>query len=156
MYNYCIIAKIGDENLLYGQNIAVMRKKKGINQEELAHMLSINTATLSRWENGYFEPKVSVIKKLCEVLNCTEMELLNGPSSESWELRLVVSKGKEGGTIDMTSGRSSAVLNVGDDAMAVTLSAPYELWEDDAKFEELIADLKRKRAIGLKTRREDW
>lgn len=52
--------------------------------------------------------------------------------------------------------KSSAVLNIGDDAMAITLSAPYELWEDDVKFEELLADLRKKRATGLKTRREDW
>ena len=56
----------------------------------------------------------------------------------------------------MTTSKSSAVLNVSDDAMAITLSAGYELWEDDAKFEELIEDLRRKRTIGLKTRKEDW
>ena len=56
----------------------------------------------------------------------------------------------------MTSSKSSAVLNVGDDAMAITLSASYELWENDAEFEKLIEQLRRKRATGLKTRREDW
>ena len=141
---------------MYGQNIAVIRKKKGINQEELAHRLSINTATLSRWENGHFEPKASVIKKLCEVLDCTESELLNGSARNEWELRLVVNKTQGGGTIDMTSSKSSAVLNISDDAMAITLSAGYELWENDDKFEELISELRRKRAVGLKTRREDW
>ena len=141
---------------MYGQNIAVIRKKKGINQEELAHRLSINTATLSRWENGHFEPKASVIKKLCEVLDCTESELLNGSARNEWELRLVVNKTQGGGTIDMTSSKSSAVLNISDDAMAITLSAGYELWENDDKFEELMAELRKKRAVGLKTRREDW
>ena len=67
-----------------------------------------------------------------------------------------MSKRQEGGTVDMTRSKNSAVLNVADDAMTITLSAPYELWEDDVKFEELIADLRRKRATGLKMRREDW
>ena len=61
-----------------GKNIAILRKKRGIKQEELAEILSINTATLSRWENGHFEPNASTIKKLCEILHCTESEILNG------------------------------------------------------------------------------
>ena len=60
-----------------GRNIAVIRKKRKITQEELAQALSINTVTLSRWENGHFEPKASMIKKLCEMLSCTESEGLS-------------------------------------------------------------------------------
>ena len=141
-----------------GKLITAVRKKRGISQEELAHMLSVNTATLSRWENGHFEPKASVIKKLCEVLGCTEAELLNGPASQNWELRMVVSKtgDKEGGMVDMTGTGSTATLSIGDNAMAITLSADYTLWEDDAKFEALMEDLRRKRQLGLKTRHEGW
>ena len=72
----------------YWQNITAVRKRKGINQEELAHMLDVNPVTLSRWENGHFEPKASVIKKLCEIFHCTESELLNGPSSDKVEIVL--------------------------------------------------------------------
>lgn len=140
-----------------GRIISALRKKKNINQEELAHMLSINTATLSRWENGHFEPKASMIKRLCEALECTEIELLNGPNSQTWELKLVVNKtgNTEGGTLDMT-GLATATLEIGDLSMGITLSAPFALWEDDTKFEELIEQLRRKRKTGLRTRREDW
>ena len=100
MYN-CIIAEYrrGDEKL-NGKNIAIIRKAKRITQEELSQALSINTVTLSRWENGHFEPKTSMLKKLCEVLQVSESELLNGPSSENWELRILM---KKEGVIDMTS-----------------------------------------------------
>ncbi len=101
------------------------------------------------------QPRADELKKLCEVLGCTESELLNGQSPEDWELRVLVNK-KGVLTADMTTGKSSAVLNVSDEAMAITLSAGYELWEDDAKFEKLIEDLRRKRTIGLRTRKEDW
>ena len=138
-----------------GKNIVKIRRQKGKTQEELAHALSINTTTLSRWENGHFEPKASMLKEMCEVLGCTESELLNGQSPDDWELRVLVNK-KGVETLDMTTSKSSAVLNVSDEAMAITLSAGYELWEDDAKFEELIEDLRRKRTIGLRTRKEDW
>ncbi len=69
-----------------GKRISEMRKKIGINQEELAHMLSVNTITLSRWENGHFEPKVSMIKKLCEIFHCTETELLSESSDDKCQL----------------------------------------------------------------------
>ncbi len=137
-------------------NIKRLRKARGITQEELAAQLEVHENTIRMWEKGNRSPRISDIKRLCEIFQCTESELLSESLTGNWELRLVVSKTKEGGTIDMTSSKSSAVLNIGDDAMAITLSAPYELWSDDAKFEELLEDLRRKRATGLKTRREDW
>ncbi len=69
-----------------GKSIAAIRKKRKITQEELAQALSINTITLSRWENGHFEPKASMIKKMCEVLGCTELELLNSNQEDKAEL----------------------------------------------------------------------
>lgn len=69
-----------------GRAIAAIRKKKGINQEELANILDINVSTLSRWENGHFEPKASTIKQICSILNCTELELLNWPQEDKAEL----------------------------------------------------------------------
>ena len=141
-----------------GKNIAVIRKKRGISQEELAQALSINTATLSRWENGHFEPKASMIKELCNILNCSEFELLNDAKSQNWELKLVIKKkGNESmNIVNLTGDTSSATLEMSDDGMGITLSASYELWEDDAKFENLIEQLRKKRNIGLKTRKEDW
>ena len=72
-----------------GRNIASIRKGKGMTQEELAQLLSTTTVTLSRWENGHFEPKASTIKKLCEILCCTESELLNGSQEGKVELESV-------------------------------------------------------------------
>ena len=69
-----------------GKSIAAIRKKRKITQEELAQALSINTITLSRWENGHFEPKASMIKKMCEMLGCTESELLNASQEDKAEL----------------------------------------------------------------------
>ena len=146
-------------------NIRELRKKRGITQEELAAQIEVHENTIRLWEKGIREPRSSDIAKLCEVLNCSEAELLNSPALQNWELKLVMSKtgGKtEGGTVnltatmDMTAARSTATLAIGDNAMGITLSAPYELWEDNSRFEELIDDIRRKRSKGLKIRREDW
>ena len=131
------------------------RKKAGLTQPDLAQLLGVSFSTLRRWEAYGGQPRADELKKLCEVLGCTESELLNGQSPDEWELRVLVNK-KGVETVDMTTSKSSAVLNMSDDTMAIMLSAGYELWEDDAKFEELIEDIRRKRKIGLRTRKEDW
>ena len=100
----------GDKNLI-GKSITAIRKKKGITQEELAHLLSINTATLSRWENEHFEPKASIVKKLCEVLNCTEAELLNEP--QDGKIQITISWNWEEmkeGVIDMDKDKFKLIL----------------------------------------------
>lgn len=142
----------------FAQRLRELRKKAGLTQEELAERVDVHLNTISRWENGIDTPKTFKIKCLAEALHVSELELLNGSTPEQWEIRMLVSKAGTVGEvkIDMTEAKSSATLNIGDTAMAITLSAGYELWEDDAKFEELLEQLRRKRAIGLKTRREDW
>lgn len=142
----------------FAQRLRELRKKAGLTQEELAERVDVHLNTISRWENGIDTPKTFKVKRLAEALHVSELELLNGSTPEQWEIRMLVSKAGTVGEvkIDMTEAKSSATLNIGDTAMAITLSAGYELWEDDAKFEELLEQLRRKRAIGLKTRREDW
>ena len=137
------------------QRLKELRKSNRLSQSALAELTGVSFMTIRRWESGEVIPRISEIRQLCEVLGCTESELLNGQSPDEWELRILVNK-KGVETVDMTTSKSSAVLNVSDEAMAITLSAGYELWEDDAKFEELIEDLRRKRKIGLRTRKEDW
>ena len=141
------------------------REKAGLSLNKLAEMLGVQLNTVWRWESGRAITSVEMAKALAQIFGITESELLNGPGSQNWELKLVVSKTSqetEGGTMnltatmDMTAARSTATLAIGDNAMGITLSAPYELWEDDSRFEELIEDIRRKRSKGLKMRREDW
>lgn len=139
----------------FAQNLRELRRQRGLSQTELAKAVDVALLTVFRWEKGERQPRINEIQRLCEIFECTQSELLNGQSPDNWELRVLVNK-KGVETVDMTTSKSSAVLNVSDDAMAITLSAGYELWEDDAKFEELIEDLRRKRTIGLRTRKEDW
>ena len=124
---------------------------------KLSEMIGVQLNTVWRWESERASPSVDMAKALSKILGISESELLNGPDSRTWELKLVVNKGKkEGGILDMTGATSAATLEIGDFSMGITLSAPFALWEDDAKFEELVEQLRRKRRTGLKTRREDW
>lgn len=134
------------------------RERMKLSQKSLAENVGVQENTVWRWENGKAIPSAEVVRQLAEIFNCSESELLNGPAEDKWELRVVIRKAgsPQKGVIDMTNPSSNAALYIDDDAMAITLTAGYALWEDDAEFEKLIEQLRRKRATGLKTRREDW
>lgn len=61
-----------------GQLIAELRKKKGINQTELAQLLNISNRTVSKWENGDGFPDISLLPDIASVLGTTTDELLAG------------------------------------------------------------------------------
>ena len=52
------------------------RKEKGLSQEAVAELLGIKQNTLSQYENGKREPKLVVLKKMSEIMECTIEELL--------------------------------------------------------------------------------
>jgi transcriptional regulator with XRE-family HTH domain len=52
---------------MIGKMLKKMRTDKGLNQVELASLLSVNQTTLSGWERGYREPTFSSIEKIAEL-----------------------------------------------------------------------------------------
>ena len=133
-----------------------IRQAKGLTQAELAEKVGVGVNTIARYERNEMTPSLTVGHAIAEVLGVSEAELLRGPAEDVWELRLVFDKeGK--GVMDLTHGAtSSATLEIGDNGMGITLSGAFPLWEDDEKFEDLISQLRKKRATGLKARKEGW
>ena len=64
--------------LTIGKYIAEKRRKQNFTQEQLAEKLGVSNKTISKWENGKCLPDYSIILKLCEELNITLSELMNG------------------------------------------------------------------------------
>lgn len=54
-----------------GREIAVLRKKKDLTQEELASRLNISPQAVSKWENGHAMPELSLLIELAEALDST-------------------------------------------------------------------------------------
>ena len=146
-----------DKSDLAGR-IRELRKKAGLKQDELAEAIGVHLITISRWENGGDVPKTLKLQRLASALHVTEAELLNGPGEMNWELKLIFREEGEvkGGTIDMSGSTITTALTVGDAAISLELGGPIELWEDDAKFELFIDQLRKRRAAGLKMRKEGW
>ncbi len=61
-----------------GQFIARRRKAKNLTQAQLAQMLNISDRAVSKWERGLNLPDPSLMLPLCEILEITADELLNG------------------------------------------------------------------------------
>ena len=54
-----------------GRQIALLRKKKGLTQEDVASWLRISPQAVSKWENGHTMPELSLLVELAQLLDCT-------------------------------------------------------------------------------------
>ena len=72
---------------LTGQFIARKRKEKNLTQEQLAEKLGVSNKTISKWETGKCMPDYSVVKTLCEELEITVAELVDGEDAEEKSVR---------------------------------------------------------------------
>lgn len=68
--------------LATGKFIAQKRKEKNLTQEQLAEKLGVSNKTISKWETGKCMPDYAVINSLCEELEITVAELMDGKKAE--------------------------------------------------------------------------
>ena len=61
-----------------GKFIMSERKAKKLTQSKLAEKLFVSEKTISKWENGNGIPDTNTLPKLCEILDVSLDELLNG------------------------------------------------------------------------------
>ena len=58
-----------------------MRERRGLTQTQIADRLEVDKSTVSKWESGDSTPLRKYRRKLCELLGCTEAELLANAAS---------------------------------------------------------------------------
>lgn len=64
------------DNVKAGKQIALLRKSRGLTQEDVAGQLNISPQAVSKWENGHTMPELSLLVELSELLGCTLDQLL--------------------------------------------------------------------------------
>lgn len=69
-----------------GNNIAVLRKKKGITQEELANELGVSAQAVSKWENNSSCPDVSLLTKIADYFGVSVDDLLRAQEDDIVDL----------------------------------------------------------------------
>lgn len=65
-----------------GKFIAEKRKENRMTQEQFAEKLGVSNRSVSRWENGKTMPDYSLFPSICETLEVSVSELLEGKESE--------------------------------------------------------------------------
>ncbi|KAM3101700.1 helix-turn-helix transcriptional regulator [Phormidesmis sp. 146-12] len=62
-----------------GEKFAALRKKLGLTQRQVADAIRVTDQTVSNWEAGRFEPKLTIsqTQALCRILQCSLEELPN-------------------------------------------------------------------------------
>lgn len=66
------------DQLKIGRFIAECRKKNNLTQMQLAEKLNITDRAVSKWETGKAMPDSAIMLELCDVLDITVNDLLNG------------------------------------------------------------------------------
>ena len=52
-----------------------LRSEQKLSQEKVAELLSVETRTVFRWENGISTPTSDNLRRICRLFNCEEAEL---------------------------------------------------------------------------------
>lgn len=61
-----------------GGFLRVLRKEKGLTQEQLAEILFVSGRTVSRWETGTNMPELSILMQMAEFYHVEIKEILDG------------------------------------------------------------------------------
>ena len=74
-------AKVDD--YMVGLAIRRAREARNLTQEQLAEKVGVSNKTISKWETGKCMPDYAIVKNLCDELEITIAELMDG--EEAWE-----------------------------------------------------------------------
>ena len=61
-----------------GAYLKELRKEKNLTQEQIAEKFGVSQRSVSRWENGYTMPDISVLIELADYYDVDLREILNG------------------------------------------------------------------------------
>ena len=63
-----------------GVFLKVLRKQKGLTQEQIAEKFNVSNRTVSRWENGNNMPDLDILIEISDYYEVDLRELLDGES----------------------------------------------------------------------------
>jgi len=62
----------------FADTLSALRRQNGLSQTELARLLSVNQASISRWEKGVGTPTIAILRKLSEIFDIDPNNLISG------------------------------------------------------------------------------
>ena len=115
------------EKAEFGKNLFRLRKRAGLSQEELAERDGVHLNTISQWENGVYIPKTLKVRRLAEALNVTEVELLNGPAKQEFEVKIVMGVKSLTGLAGVAVADNSFIYGVQDDEPQIVMAGKVRI-----------------------------
>lgn len=70
-------------NTAFAANLALLRKERGLSQEQLAERLGVSRQSVSKWESGICLPELTTLDALCTMFGCTLDTLLRGDAAQA-------------------------------------------------------------------------
>ena len=127
---------------MLSENIKMIRKSKGLSQEELAVKLNVVRQTISKWEQGLSVPDANMLISLSEALD-TSVSVLLGETIEQAEandlkiisekleiINLQLALHRKGRKKKLTLFFSlSAAAIIGIFILLIKLDSPYHRWD---------------------------
>lgn len=74
------------DNQKIGEFIKKKRKEKGLTQQALGDLVGVSLKAVSKWECGNSIPDISILKKVCEILEISIEELLDAEDKAKVEI----------------------------------------------------------------------
>lgn len=74
------VTRVNELARLFGENVKKQRKRRGISQEDLAHLCGIDRSYMSRVERGIVRITLDKVYIIAKALHCEPCDLL--PSSK--------------------------------------------------------------------------
>lgn len=62
-------------NMDYAKLVKMLREKLILTQNEFADLLGVNYTSVSRWENGSFEPTIKIKRKIIDLCKKNNIKL---------------------------------------------------------------------------------
>ncbi|MBP3392521.1 MAG: helix-turn-helix transcriptional regulator [Clostridia bacterium] len=69
-------------NLKIGEHIRLRRKAQGLTQEQLANLLGVTKAAVSKWENEESYPDITLLPQIAQLFQISLDALLNSPQED--------------------------------------------------------------------------
>ena len=137
---------------MLNENIKVLRKTKGLTQDELAIRLNVVRQTVSKWEKGLSVPDAEMLQRIAEVFEVNVSQLLGAPINQNENIDVIaeqlsrineqlVVKNNRSRKIWKTIGIILAIIIAGQlllVALGITAYKSYEVGTDT--YEEYIEE----------------
>ena len=124
---------------MLGEAIKRYRSRLNMTQQELAKLIPCSIDSVRRWETNTREPRASDLIRLCEVLQCTEAELLNSSDKQELEVKIVMGVKSLAGLAGLEVADNSFIYGVQDDKPQIIMAGKINVGTPEERENALAA-----------------